>query len=133
MMNVQIENVDLKTIQETSPPTEVERLFVDLDKPSLHALSYALRHSDTWPEDFAWHYCNCDTCAMGLAHQLWKQQVPSVNVGDGPSVMARVFAMPYEAAGNIFLSASWATETPGHQITPEMVADQIDKYLFGRS
>ena len=37
-------------------PTETEALFQDLSKPSLHALSYALRHPDTWPEGFVWDY-----------------------------------------------------------------------------
>jgi hypothetical protein len=140
MMNVQ---VDLNTTQKISQPAEVERLFADLDKPSLHALSYALRHPDTWPEGFVWDYSDCDNCAMGLAHQLWKRKVPKVYVASGPSVMARVFAMPYAVADSIFVRpVAWAYTAskrllwwpkkcpiPLAQITPEMVADQIDKYL----
>lgn len=70
-----------------SSKTETERLFANLDKPSLHALSYALRHPDTWPEGFMWNYNQCHQCAMGLAHQLWNIQEAAVT--DGASIMAR--------------------------------------------
>jgi hypothetical protein len=142
--------------------TEVERLF-DLGKPSLHALSYALRHPDTWPKGFVWNYDHCHTCAMGLAHTLW-EAIPAVHKENASSVMARQFAIPYGVAQSIFMGielggpASWATlrkvktviarerlglfrsrpveiqqESRVHldlkDITPEMVADQIDAYL----
>src|SRR6185312_8366948 len=126
--------------------SETEALFADLDKPSLHALSYALRHPDTWPEAFVWNYAKCDHCAMGLAHQLWAT-IPSVNRTNGASFMARSFAIPFEDARSIFLgsegqfAAAWLPKKrtgfwfrPGYvsdfqSVTPEMVADQIDKYL----
>lgn len=123
-------------------PTESEKLFADLDKPSLHALSYSLRHPDTWPKGFIWNYNNCSSCAMGLAHYLWSGSIPDTNINTGASIMAREFAMPFKEAKSIFLgSAAWTpTQRTGHLwwakdkynldiVTPEMVADQIDKYL----
>ncbi len=142
------------TIKVDCPINETKALSQQLDKPSLHALSYCLRHPDTWPNEFVWDYKNCGQCAMGLAHALWKS-IPHTNVGNGASVMARCFAMPYGAALNIFFgreganTADWVpyrteearegflwwkqTVTRQHPklgaVTPEMVADQIDLYL----
>ena len=133
--------------------TETEKLFSDLNKPSLHALSYALRHPDTWPEGFVWDYSTCNHCAMGLAHALWKQNVPEVTRFTGASVMARSFALPFEDARFIFLGLDGQygadfipfqdVKTPGgwfrratteripdwDAVTPEIIADQIDAYL----
>lgn len=123
----------VETKRELSLPTSLR----DLGKPSLHALSYCLRHPDTWPEGFYWDFADCQQCAMGLAHELWSA-IPSVDRRDGPSVMARTFAMPYEQAERIFLGEAYRTEHlfgiltryPGHDnITPEMVANAIDAYL----
>lgn len=127
---------------QTKPQTETEKLFA-LDKPSLGNLSYALRHPETWPKNFIWDYSQCDQCAMGLAHHLWG----SIPKGDnilriGASRMARAFAIPYDVASRFFFG-KWpgvATRTAGYLwwkktlvnhavITPDMVADQIDKYL----
>lgn len=137
------------------PQTETERLFADLDKPSLHALSYALRHPDTWPDGFYWQFDQCDQCAMGLAHALWKK-IPKAHRHSGASIMAKAFAMPYSDADNIFMGhGEWAprriktkTVRTGflglhlaretrqtldfRAVTPEMVADQIDAYLKNR-
>jgi len=129
--------------------TETERLF-SLDKPSLHALSYALRHPDTWPAHFSWNFKHCNSCAMGLAHSLWGQ-IPehqkSRDTNGGASKMAKAFGMPFSEAKSIFfaIGGKWypiIEETKGHlwwkktyrkidheNITPEMVADQIDAYL----
>lgn len=114
---------------------EAERLFTNLDKPSLHGLSYALRHPDTWPEGFVWDYSDCKQCAMGLAHQLWESEIPQVGNTRDPSVMARKFAMPYEKAEQIFFATHKYNRHYGvfprsiDSVTPEMVADQIDAYL----
>ena len=131
----------------TTKQTETEALFSGLDRPSLHGLSYALRHPDTWPKEFVWDYSKCTQCAMGLAHALWKQ-IPPTNRKNGASVMAREFAIPYAEALSIFLAQGdngwcpyqsvtegrmwWKKErhlTDLQAVTPEMVADQIDKYL----
>ena len=127
------------------PQTEIEALF-QLNKPTLHALSYALRHPDTWPKDFVWNYRECNQCAMGLAHQLWAESIPNVDIDNAASVFARKFAMPYGVAKSIFLgdvkwcplktkikgALWWRKEkevTDLKAVTPEMVADQIDAYL----
>lgn len=130
--------IDEKTLP--AQPTETERLFANLDKPSLHALSYALRHPDTWPEGFIWDYHDCRHCAMGLAHCLWRS-IPAPKFSTGASVMARSFGLPYAEAKEIFMGEGawvpkqrvgflWLGTEPNHDaVTPEMVADQIDKYL----
>jgi hypothetical protein len=125
---------------------EAKALFADLDRPSLHALSYALRHPDVWPEGFVWDYRHCNKCAMGLAHALWNS-IPSADRESGPSIMARRFAMPFAEAKSIFLgkdgssAADWLPAKNMRKwfrtvrvsdltaVTPEMVADQIDAYL----
>lgn len=121
--------------------TEVERLFSNLDKPSLHALSYALRHPDTWPDGFVWSYSHCNQCAMGLAHQLWHSSIPkpSSKRNVGSSGMARAFKMPYDDASKIFFlgSDAYRRKILGFKcgmidydsVTPEKVADAIDQYL----
>jgi hypothetical protein len=122
-----------KTIDK--PQTETEKLFA-LDKPSLENLSYALRHPDTWPKGFVWDFGSCRQCAMGLAHCLWQDSIPRVNREDAVTVMAREFAMPYTAAQHIFMSQTGKKTFLGFaliprfsSITPDMVADQIDKHL----
>lgn len=113
--------------------TETDRLFRELDKPSLANLAYVLRHPETWPRGFVWNYSNCRSCAMGLAHRLWSRHVPSVGTHSGASVMARSFAMPFSIANRIFLKGWRARWFPMNVIpfgvTPECVADQIDAYL----
>lgn len=125
------------------PRTESEKLFSDLDKPSLHALSYALRHPDTWPEGFTWNFSYCSQCAMGLAGKLWDLHISGDHGGkQALSQIARTFAMPYAEANSIFLGAGgWAPTITQRAffrrkeiydfdaVTPEMVADQIDAYL----
>jgi hypothetical protein len=119
----------------TKPLTETEALFQDLNKPSLHALSYALRHPDTWPTEFHWNYSNCATCAMGLAHLLWKKSVEPAYNATGVTIMARAFSMPYTEAQDIFMRGRGAPRTcyigkrDYKRLTPERVADAIDAYL----
>lgn len=132
-------------LADTKPKTETEKLFA-LDKPSLENLSYCLRHPETWPEGFIWNYNHCDHCAMGLAHSLWKS-IPAVDRKTGASIMARSFAIPFETSSSIFMgtagqfAADWipikterkwfqvSQSSDGAAVSPEMVADQIDKYL----
>lgn len=116
-----------------------------LSKPHLHALSYVLRHPDTWPEGFVWDYNDCLNCAMGLAHELWGL-MKDTNVPPNAwlSQAARVFALPYGDAERLFIDeysmtksgiAGWlgARRTVRRDaITPEMVADAIDKYMDAR-
>lgn len=146
----------MDTVKVQAGADETTALFRDLNKPSLHGLSYALRHPDTWPNGFVWDYGYCSGCAMGLAHALWgfmSAQGVGGNEHGGIAVTeaARAFAVPYKEAKNIFLgiedgyTAPWIptkTKTKGAlfwkkevtkanhtAVTPEMVADQIDAYL----
>lgn len=142
---------------EPAARTETEALFQDLDKPSLHGLSYALRHPDTWPEDFVWNYKNCSGCAIGLAHGLWVSlgQLPNPQSGfEGHrgivTKMAKTFSLPFSESRAIFfdektvekivqrrrflgLGPQRETVVTQHinytDVTPENVADQIDAYL----
>lgn len=139
--------------------TETETLF-KLDKPSLENLSYVLRHPETWPEGFIWNYAHCSQCAMGLAYELWNIAKPD-NAGYvdvGCSTMARAFGISYSATEDIFFDANvsrgdtaeviiktgpfgWGKPLIREKfipfdrtdITPEMIADDIDAYLASRS
>jgi hypothetical protein len=120
---------------------EAERLIADLDKPSLRALSYVLRHPNTWPEGFIWNYDNCESCAMGLAHELW--DVSETENKNAASIMSRTFGISYEEADSIFMGQVrgkpapwreygpkwWRSTVPRGDVSPEMVADAIDSYL----
>lgn len=130
------------------PEREKKQLF-ELGKPSLEALSYALRHPETWPDGFYWHFSECENCAMGLAASLWGKIRVGLNLVEPEltdeelnrrtvSDIARLFAMPYLKADAIFMGRGDWMPTKGHffkskdfnAVTPEMVADQIDKYLL---
>ena len=103
----------------------------DLETPSLAALSYALRHPETWPEGFVWGFSSCETCAMGLASLLWREisrGVPQDMDVLNASRMAIIFAMPERVAFEIFLRAGFVLASP---ITPTHIADLIDDYLAG--
>jgi hypothetical protein len=120
-----------KTLTSNAPKPREDTFLQDLSKPSLHALSYALRHPDTWPEGFVWNYAQCAQCAMRLAHRLWRQ-IPRPENDTGTSVMARSFAMPYEEANKIFFLAHHVWGPFYRQmaaVTPEIVADKIDAYI----
>lgn len=105
---------------------EAEKLF-SLDQPSLAALSYALRHKETWPDWFQWDFGDCFQCAMGLSLALWKDSIRFPNSCE----MVRVFGMPFDKATKIFGGNDWATFYGSlvWRITPEQVADKIDEYL----
>lgn len=107
--------------------------------PNLPALSYALRHPETWPEGFVWDYGNCRTCAVGLTGKLWCKSRPSNEPGNTTWIAAEM-AMPYRDAQNIFFFLGrWRTVKNGwfrkerkfdrRQVTPDDVADAIDRYL----
>lgn len=102
--------------------------LLDLTKPSLKALSYILRHKELWPEGFEWGFTRCESCAMGLAYELWqlgnRKRCTIFSMG---RKLTEVFAMKRETFSNIFedkrpLYHTW-------NVTPEMVADQIDNHL----
>lgn len=130
----------------------VQSWLQDASKPSLENLSYALRHPETWPKGFHWDYTRCESCAMGLAHGLWSM-FPNWDTSDIygdnkilKSDVAREFAMPYEEVVYIFFGKAGSypskKKDTGHlwwrkttyftrmgDVTPEMVADEIDAYI----
>lgn len=100
--------------------TKEAALLNDLSKPSLMALSYILRHKEHWPERFVWDYRQCNTCAMGMAVQLWRKiRVPCV------SAIVRELDIPTIQALSIFLGLREAY----NPVKPKHVADAIDNYL----
>lgn len=117
----------------------------DLDKPVLHNLAYVLRHPELWPKDFVWNFNKCDKCAMRLAHDLWfKNDKWIFDKDNAPSYMARAFAMPLGETQQIFMNKTWSKdkilelpipfiEKKYKDITPEMVADEIDRYVATRA
>ena len=106
-------------------PEEVGKI-VDLGKPSLEALSWLLRHKEMWPRGFEWIYRDCHSCAMGLAWTLWRESIDL----PVPEVIAKVFFMEESAACRIFINGAFKHQTL--DVTPEMIADDIDEYLAGR-
>lgn len=109
------------------PAREVERLLA-IGEPSLKSLSHVLRHQELWPAGFEWNYGGCDTCAMGLANNLWEEHIIYPDSG----AMSRAFDINLSVAGRIF-GGNDMFKTYGvdyyNKITPEMVADKIDEYL----
>lgn len=118
----------------SDPKWEQKQLF-DLKTPSLRALSHILRNRDLWPKDFIWNFSECTQCAMGLASTLWSETVQSPFTCH----MAKAFGMNSNTAKAIFCgmhpennSPTYGVEWDSPLITPERVADEIDKYLDGR-
>lgn len=127
---------------------EVNKLATNLEKPSLIALSYSLRHPDTWPENFVWDYSSCDHCAVGLTLQLWYQHSDPCqgydhddNIKVFKTWIAKKMSIPYEVSERIFFNIQNDTVVYGtwrkkayiqktfDTVTPDQVADAIDKYL----
>lgn len=111
---------------------EQEALF-NIGTPSLKNLSHILRHKELWPEGFRWNYRQCTTCAMGIAHELWIQKFNEKPYSTPMAFynMTCKFKIPHPCAASIFLDAHMANNVSNRsKVTPEMVADQIDAYLF---
>lgn len=107
--------------------TEV-KAFLDLDTPSLEGLAYALRHPEIWPVGFEWAFDDCSQCAMGLAHRLWTKQVPQYFYAED---MSASFDISEFYASKIF-GGDWTDNKSFDEITPVMVARQIEKLLKSR-
>jgi hypothetical protein len=124
---------------------EIKALSTISDTPNLVALSYALRHPETWPKDFVWDYGDCSHCAVGLATRLWNKYPEyddnNTTLRINKTWIAREMSMPYREAEKIFFElAPTKTITKGFfrtkkvindydAITPDHVADAIDRYL----
>jgi hypothetical protein len=96
----------------------------DLDKPSLRGLNLVLRHRELWPVGFEWDYRSCPNCAMGLAQRLWKEIEFPVE-----SYIAKAFGMSAASAQKIFYYADISRKILRKNVTPEMIADDIEAYL----
>ena len=96
-----------------------------LRQPTLADLSAALRDPSTWPKGFVWGYWHCATCAMGLAFELGMTKDSDLDE------IVRVFGVPDREARYIFTQGG-ARHVFFRQITPEMVADDIDEYLVAQ-
>lgn len=115
---------------------------------SLPRLSFLLRHRELWPSQFRWNYGNFDNCAVSLARSYWF--IPAVGVIPSRNLY-HYFGLDRASYQNIFIGGgdwvplksrlmtflTWAFPTMSwksarkdlSQVTPEMVADQIDLYL----
>ena len=110
-----------------NPDWEKEALL-DLSKPSLKALSHILRDKELWPTGFTWNYGRCDQCAMGMAVELWFK-TKTLGVEEHIDLIIEQLDLEFEVAEVIFLN------NPNGRlnmslVTPEMVADEIDKCLM---
>jgi hypothetical protein len=92
--------------------------YPDLSVPSYVALSYALRHKETWPKGFTWNYRYCSGCALGLAVGLWPR-----NVKFAYSLPTSVYA---EVRAPLRWYSAWV---PTLNIRPEHVADALDTWI----
>lgn len=82
--------------------------------PSLENLSYILRHRELWPDGFEWNFRFYSKCGGGLAERLW-------------DVTPRQLGMGWlERCKTIW---GFGYHLPLRLVTPDMVADRIDKYL----
>lgn len=103
--------------------TKETSFLYDLSKPSAKALSYILRHRELWPTGFEWDYNGCETCAMGLAHQLWIESIAM----PGTSCVAPALGLDEKKAKfQVFVSPELFNKI---NVTPEMVADKLDELV----
>jgi hypothetical protein len=94
-----------------------------VNRPTIGALSFALRHKELWPADFHWDYSRCETCAMGLARRMWPKHVEEPNL----SSMVAAFGIDHDTAARIFTgSYSYHAIVVDEPILPVHVADILD-------
>lgn len=112
------------------------RTSLNLNEPSLEALSYILKRTEEWPPNFQWDYTYSSNCAMRLAHQLWPGKIPGTTASNGAHVMSEAFGIKTQTAIDIFYNAGkiwklyrWNFFLPYNWVTPTRVANKIDKYL----
>jgi hypothetical protein len=100
-------------------------------RPTLEGLAYALRHRETWPAWFQWSYMNTDSCALGLAVELSGDIKPR-SITNRHWVMMRL-GLSDETSRKLFLRnhafSVWHPHWWFADVTPEMVANVIDRYL----
>lgn len=92
------------------------------NKPTIGALSFVLRHKELWPANFWWSYSACTTCALGLAHLMWPQQIPHAD----PEVVGPALGMSKDDSTRIFGQAGVSLLLPHDKVMPEHIADMLD-------
>lgn len=97
--------------------------FVDLKEPSLEGLSFLLRHKDHWPSYFEWGYAHPCTCAYGLMREVWGLAYRH----EATYEMCRRLSISNEDAMEIYARVGTKNGVRQGQVTPEMVADEIDE------
>lgn len=109
-----------------------EAFLRESDTPSLERLSYVLKHPETWPPGFQWDFSFCDTCALGLAREMFDLDFAcSDNV-------AKAIGISHDDAYRIFIQMDgkkfpWYKMFPGpRDVTPQMVAKQLDEIIAKR-
>jgi hypothetical protein len=110
-------------------------------RQGLRNLAYVLRHPALWPKH-EWSFdrvledlggCGTAGCALGVATRVWPET--SRYLDDTPwefvsPQVAALFDMPDDDAFSIFINAA-TYRSSYDDVTPSMVADQIDAYLIG--
>lgn len=94
--------------------------------PSLENLAVILRDRSLWPPGFEWDFRLIQTCAIGLAEQIWGEEA-AIDVTHSRGFLG------YE---RMFLSKHvewmWGFIPVGYNrdcVTPEIVARRIDRML----
>ena len=97
-------------------------------KLSASYVSALLRDRSRWPADFTWDYNDTAHCAIGLLYQLGLIEADITE----SCQLAFKLDMSLTDVNNIFLQAHWEHNIgpcPAGLITPENIADMIDKTL----
>ena len=89
---------------------------IDMSKPSLAALAYDLRHL---PDNFRFSFFDCHKCAMGRAHILWPEAVPTPNVRN----VSKALGINENQARELFVLRNVLNSDP------EDIAADIDKLV----
>lgn len=105
---------------------------VDLAKPSLRALAYVLRRRETWPPGFNWYFSRCQQCALNMTCRLWAKSVLPAEYTVG--TVQDMLGIDNDVANYLFgYSVATRRGLQTWQVTPEMVADDIEGYLASRA
>lgn len=113
-------------------------MFDSTSKPTLEGLAYVLRNPDTWPPGFKWDFSHCHKCAMGLSRIIWGDNANPVDLGPILKYTAKLFDIDVGDTIKIFYRPEPLkydgdyTPSDLQEITPEIVARQIDTYLAGK-
>ena len=86
----------------------------------LQKLLPILRDNTLWPEDFVWNYTKPVTCGLGLIKQVFGQRFSD-------KITIKIYNN--DSYKKIFYNAHRGTNVEFKDVTPEMVADEIDAYL----